>query len=138
PRAAPNLGEEQEAVVQAGAVAELLVGERVRAVAPVEAGRAGRLPLADAAEERLGGVVEPGEHVLQELAVARRRPRPRRAEVLQFGFLPVARGGDAAPLPCRLALLQCGVVAPAAEQQDKLELPLLVGSGLALVLEGLA
>jgi hypothetical protein len=60
------------------------------------------------------------------------------ADVLQLGFLPVAREGDAAPLVGRLSLFKRGVVELPTQHQDTIKFPLLFGSGPEFVLEGLA
>ena len=86
-RDAPDLRQHQGAVVEAGTVAILLVGERVPAVTPLKARKARLLAIRHPPEERLIGLVEPRQHVLQDVAVeggVRREVRPDR---LQLGFL---------------------------------------------------
>jgi len=56
----------------------------------VEARESRRLPLADAPKERLKGFIEPGEHILQDVAVHRGVLRHRGAEALQLRFLGIA------------------------------------------------
>ena len=92
------------------AVAILLVGETVEAVAPLKAREARRLSFPDAAEERLIGLVEPRQHILQDMAVDGRVLRECRAHVLQLGFLRIARERDAALAVEEDALLQRRVV----------------------------
>ena len=64
----PDLGEDQKAIVQRRPVAELLVGERVVAVAPLIAWEARLLSRLHPAKERLIGLVEPRQHILQDMA----------------------------------------------------------------------
>jgi ABC-type lipopolysaccharide export system ATPase subunit len=54
---APDLGQDKEAVIQRGPIAELLVGEAVVAICGVEAGLARRLSLTDTTEEALKGSI---------------------------------------------------------------------------------
>ena len=56
-------------------------------------------PRLDAPEERLIGLVEPCQHVLQDVRVDGGVLRECGAEVLQLGFLLEARDGDADALP---------------------------------------
>jgi hypothetical protein len=100
-----NLRQDQEAVIQPGAVAVLLEGERAEAIASLEAGEPRLVSPLDAPEERLIGLVQPREHVLQDVRVDGRVLRKLRAYLLQFHFASKARDGGAAPLPCRDALL---------------------------------
>ena len=95
-----------------------------------------RFPFTNAAEERLIRLVEPRQHVLQDVAVDGRVFGHRRAQVLQLGFLLVARDGDAPLFPEKDALLQRGIVERAAAPQDRFKLALLVGRGLHLELVG--
>jgi len=60
------------------------------------------------------------------------------ADVLQLGFLLIARDRDAPPLPGRDALLQGDVVERAACPQHALKFPLLDWRGLEFVLVGFA
>jgi hypothetical protein len=102
---APDRGEDQDAVLQRGAVAILLEGEGVIAVAPLEA-REPRLraPL-DATEERLLGLLQPRQHVLQHMRVDGGVLRECGPHRLQLGFLLEARDGGMALLPGGDALL---------------------------------
>src|SRR5215467_917194 len=61
-RDTPDLGQDQDAVVERGTVTELLVGERVVAVCAVEARIARRPARLDATEEGLKGTVQTGQH----------------------------------------------------------------------------
>jgi hypothetical protein len=65
----PDLGEDQDAVLQRGAVATLLIGEAVVVIRARKARLARRLTTRDAPEERLEGTVELGERVLQDLGM---------------------------------------------------------------------
>src|SRR5262249_52242856 len=64
-----DLGQDQEAIVERGTVAELLVGETGVAMHTLKAGIAWRLARLDAAEEGLECPIQAGEHVLQDLRV---------------------------------------------------------------------
>ncbi len=104
-----NLGEDEGAVIQPGAVAIFLVGEGVVTVASLGAREAGLLARLHPAEERLVGLVQAGEHLLQDVAVDGGVFPEVLADALQRGFLLVARDRDAAPTaprPC------CAVPAP--------------------------
>ncbi len=107
---APEFVQDQGAVIQPGAVATLLEREAVKAGASLEAWEAGFLAALYPAKERLVGLVEAGEHVLEDVAVDGSIVRERGAHGLQFGRLVEARDGDMAPLPRGDALLQRGVV----------------------------
>jgi hypothetical protein len=84
---APDLGQDQHAIVQPRPVAILLVGEGVGAIRALEAGEACPLAPLDATEERLRGLVQPRQHILQPRAVDRLILRERGAEIFQLGFL---------------------------------------------------
>jgi hypothetical protein len=60
---APDLAEDQIPIIQAGAIAELFVGEGVGAVLAVLAGKAGLFSIRQAAEERLVRLVQAGQHI---------------------------------------------------------------------------
>src|SRR5262245_4455438 len=135
---ASDLRQHQTAVIQPGAVAVLLVGERVVALAPPEAREPRLLARLHPPEERLIGLVEACAHVLQHMAVDGRVLRHGLADGLDFCFLLVARERDVATCPGRDALFQGGVVKRAAAPQDALQLPLLGGGGPKLFLVGLA
>src|SRR5262249_37306472 len=68
-RNAPTRGEGQRAVLQPCAVADLLVGEGMPAVAAVLAWKARLLALLHAAKERLIGLVEARQPLWQEVGV---------------------------------------------------------------------
>ena len=87
---APNLGEDQKAVVQGRPVAELLIGEGVLAGARLIAREARLLSRLHAAKERLIGLVEPREHILQDVLVDGRVLWKVGADVLEFRFLLIA------------------------------------------------
>src|SRR5260370_40360123 len=72
------------------------------------------------------------------MAMERGVLRHRRPQVLQLGFLLVAREGDAALFPERDALLQGGVVERATTPQDHFKRALLGGRGPESLLIGLA
>src|SRR5260221_14636513 len=57
-------------------------------------------------------------------------------EVLQLGFLLIARDTDVAALPGGDALFQAGVIERAAAPQDELKLALLAGGRPQFLLEG--
>src|SRR5262249_26141316 len=74
---APDLGQDQQAVVQRSPIAALLGGDRVGATAPLKARIARRLAVLDAAEERLLRPVEPGHHMRPALRADVAVVRPR-------------------------------------------------------------
>src|SRR6478609_1942090 len=96
----PDLGQDQEAIVESRPVAILLAGEGVEASPSLEARKARLLPSLEAAEERLVGLVEPRQHVLQHMAVNCLILGERDANGFELGFLLVARDRDVTPLPC--------------------------------------
>ena len=104
-----NFRQDEVAVIEASAVAIFLVGEGVPAGAALEAREARLLASRHPPEERLIGPVEPGQHVLQDVAVEGGVLRHVRTDILQLGFLLVARDRDVAALPGGDALLQGGV-----------------------------
>src|SRR5262245_25713817 len=139
PRATAHLGEHQEARVHAGPVALRVGGERVGAGAALEAGQARLLPRHHAVEERRGGSVPAGQHVVPHLAVPGGIRREHLTDVRALGFLLLARDRAALPpSPPGTALLQRGMVARAAAPQDPLQRSLLGGRGLELLLVGRA
>jgi hypothetical protein len=71
--------------------ADLLGGARVRAVRAVEPGEAGGLPLLDAAEAGVRGLLQPREHLLHDVRLASTLLRPLRTQRLPFRFLLRAR-----------------------------------------------
>src|SRR5262249_60589363 len=107
-RDAPARGENQASMVEGGAVAPLLGGEAGIARRAVAAGRARCLSLADPAEERLDGFLEPGQHLLEHVRMETRVRAHRGAEGLHLGLLAGARAGDAASIVGGLARLHCG------------------------------
>src|SRR5258706_14645876 len=135
---APNLAQDEIAVIQLDTVAILLVGETVVAVAPLKARETWLFPPRQTTEERLVRLVQPREHILQDVCVDRSVLREIRPQVLQLCFLLVARDRDAAPLPSGDALLQRRIVERAAAPQVKLQRPLLLGRRLQPVLVALA
>src|SRR5260221_11425695 len=135
---APDLGKHQHAIIQSGAVAVLLEGEAVEAVAPLETWESSLLAALHPSEEGLIGLVEPGEHVLEGVGVNGRVCGELGADSLQFRFLLVARDGDVAPLPSRDALLHSGVVEIAAAPEDCIQRALLGGRGPQLLFVRLA
>src|SRR5260221_6015813 len=113
--------------MQSGGVATLLEREAVKAGTSLEAWEAGFLAALYPAKERLVGLVEAGEHILQDMAVDGSIFRERGANGLQFGLLVEARDGDMAPLPRGDALLQRGVVEIATAPKHCVQRPLLGG-----------
>src|SRR5262249_15800540 len=134
---APELGEHQRAVIKSSAVAILFVGEGMVAVRAVEPRKARLFAIRYPAEERLVRLVEAGQHILQNVAGNGGRLRAPLPRVLEFGFLLVAREGDAAALPGGDALLQSSVVERATVPEDALQRTLLCGRGPQLLLVGL-
>ncbi len=134
-----ELGEDQEAILQRGAVADLFVGEGVGARAALETGKARGLPRGHAAEERLVGPVQAGEHVLQDVRMDGGVLRERRPEVRQLRCL-LRMGGRTAlpPAPPRAALLQRAVVELAAQAQRLRQHSRLLGRWLQFVCVRLA
>jgi hypothetical protein len=112
---APDFGEDQVAVIELRTVADLLVGERVEAVAALEAREASLLTPLHAAEEGLVGLIQPRQHVLQHVAVDGGVLGERRPDVLEFRFLLVARDGHVAALIGGNALFEGNIVELAAE-----------------------
>src|SRR5262249_8909313 len=134
-----DFGQDQVAVVQVRAVALLLVGDRVGAVLALKAGKAGLLSTRRPAEEGVIGLVQPGQHILQHVAVDGAVLRERLAQLLQLGFLLVARGALALPAaPPGEALLQRAVVERAAAPQHLRQRLFLRWRRLEFVLERLA
>src|SRR5262249_47030354 len=91
---APDLGEDQEAVVQPSATVlpHLRIGEAGVAADTLKAGIARRLASADAAEECLKGVVQPQEHILQDLGIDLGELRAGLLQIWQFRLLLVVGG----------------------------------------------
>src|SRR5262249_52920863 len=104
---------------------------------PLEAREAGPLSPLQPPQERLIGLLQAGQDVVEHVAVDGGVLRERCPDRLQLGFPLVARDGGLTPLPGREALFEGYRVEPTAPPQDTLELPLLVGSGLERVLAGL-
>src|SRR5262249_41998156 len=119
----PDLREDQEAVIETRAVAELFVGEAVEAIASLEAGEVCLLALLHAAVERLIRLVEARQHVLEHMTVDGRILGEGCPDVLQLGFLLKAGDRQAAALPGGDALFESDVVELPAPQQDALQLP---------------
>src|SRR5262249_29464817 len=135
---APDLGEDQLAIIQPGAVAVLFVGEGVPAGAPLGAGEPRVFAGAQSPEERLRGLVQPGEHVVQPLGLEGGRGRECFATRLQLGLLLAACRPPALPAPPPgAALLEGGSGERATAPQDHFKLALLGGRRRELLLEGL-
>lgn len=113
-----------------------LVRETVETVAALEAGESWCLSRLYPAKERLIGLVEPRQHILQDVAVNGCVLRECGADVLQLGFLLVAGEGDATAAVGSDTLLQGRVVEPAARPQDAIQHLLLCGRWFDLVLVG--
>src|SRR5262249_17028719 len=127
-RNVPALGQDQIPVIQARAVALLLVGEGVVTVPALETGKASFLPGGEAPEEGLIRLVQASQHILQDVAVDVRVFREGSAHLLQLGFLLEARRADALPAPPpRNALFERAVVERAAAPQDRFKLTLVGG-----------
>src|SRR5262249_44609220 len=119
---AANLRQDYVSVVQRGAVAILLVGEGVVAPAALEAWKADRLARLHPAEERLIGVVQAGEHILQDMAVESGVVGTLRPDILQLGCLLEAGRHFALPAtPPGDPLLQGRVVEQTAMPQNLLQ-----------------
>src|SRR5262245_16480629 len=114
----------------------LRVGEGVVAVASVEAGVSRRLARLHPAEVGLESTVYPLHHLLHDLAVDFAIFWHLRFDAGKFGFLLVVADRDAALLPGLSPFTNGGVVDMAAEHEGTVKHPLLLGSGLELVLEG--
>jgi hypothetical protein len=119
---ASDLGEDAIPILELGAVAILLIGERVVAVPPMKAGETGFLAVRHAPEEGLIGLVQSSQHILQNMAIDGTVLGQVRAQGLEFRFLLIAREGHAALLPQIDTLLKGGVVERATAPQDRLKL----------------
>ena len=108
------------------------------AAAPLEAGKARLLPRLHAPEERLVRLVEPGQHVLQHVAVDGGVFWHLGPDGFQLGFLGQARDGDVAALPGGEALLKRRVVERATAPEHGLQRPFLGGRRAQFLLVGLA
>ena len=108
----------------------------------LDPGKARLFSIRQAAEERLVRLVQAGQHVLQDMAMAMAMDAGvlwhLRAPGFQLGFLLRAREGDVAALPGGDALFQGGVLERAAAPQDELKLALLAGCRPQFLLERLA
>ncbi len=135
---APDRAEDQLPILQAGASAELVVGEGVVAVLALEPGKARLFSMRQAAEEGLVRLLEAGQHVLQDMAMDAGVLWHLRAQGFQLGFLLIAREADVAALPGGDALFQGGGRERAAAPQDALKLALLGGRRPQLLLLRLA
>jgi len=91
-------------VIQPRPSAVLLERDGAGAVGSFEAREARLLAALAAAEERLIGLLQAREHIVQHRAVDRLVRWKVRADGLQFRFLLLAREGDAAALPGGAAL----------------------------------
>jgi hypothetical protein len=84
---APDLRQDKEAVVKRRPIAELLKGKGVETIASLKARKSCLLSRLDPTEERLRGLVEPRQHILQNVRVNRRVLWECRPYLLQLGFL---------------------------------------------------
>jgi hypothetical protein len=136
----PNLGEAEDTTIQhrAAMLAHLRIGEAVVAVPALEAGITGRLAHLDAAEERLKGLVQAVQHILQDLRVEVAVFGPHLLDARQLRRLHGEAHGDVAFLPRQCPFFQPGVVQLAAAPQDRLQHPFLRGRWHQAVLEGFA
>src|SRR5215467_10403980 len=105
-RDTPDLGEDEGAVIQPRPVAVFLEGEGAVAIAALEAGEPRPLTALHAPEERLIRLVQPRQHILQDVAVDVRIGWKLSPDLLHLGFLLEPGDGDVAPLPGSNALLQ--------------------------------
>src|SRR5262249_36561909 len=136
---AANLGQDQVPLLQLGAVAVLLIGERVVAMASLEAWEPRFLTSDNPTEEGLIRLVQAGQHSLQHVAMKGGVFGERGADVLQLCFLLEARGALAlAASPPGDALFQRAVVECAAAPEHLVQRPLLGGRWLVFFLVGLA
>src|SRR5262249_27251534 len=128
---APDLGEEQEAIIQPGAtvVSDLWVGEAVVAVASLEAGIARRLPFPDARKRRLKCSVYAEYDILQDLGVDFGVFGHSLLDAGQLGLLLIGGDRDATHPPRLAQLANGGVVDVTAEHQRALKFPLVSGCG---------
>src|SRR4029077_9909609 len=94
---APDLGENQIAVIESCPVPLFLVGEGVVAVPALEGGEGRPLAPLEATEECLVGLVESREHILEDVEVDRGILWKLCADGLHHGLLLVAREGDVTP-----------------------------------------
>jgi hypothetical protein len=133
-----DLGEDKEAVVEAGAILELRVGEAVIAIATMEAWIARLIASTDALEKRLEGAINPQYDILQHLGVDLRILRHCLLNTWQFGLLLVIRDGDATRAPGCSTLANGGVVHMAAEHQRALKHKFLIRCWLEVVFVGFA
>jgi hypothetical protein len=109
-RRPPDLGKDQEAIIQHGPIAELLVGKAAVAVRAEETWIARRLARLDAPEECLKGAVQTGQHVLQYLRVDVSVLGTHVLDRWQLGALAGDGDADTALLPGVAALLQASMV----------------------------
>jgi hypothetical protein len=139
---APDLGQNEEPIirdeVQCRAVTELLVGEGAPTDTRLIARESGSLSTLDTTEERLVGLVQTGQHILQHMAMDGGILWHSGANVLEFGFLLKTRAGDPHALPGGDALFQRRVVERATQSKHTPKRPLLFRRGLEFVLVGLA
>jgi hypothetical protein len=66
---AADLGQDEEAIIAPRAVAILLVGEGMGAVAALKAREPRLFSIQEAAEEGVIGLVQPGQHILQPMGL---------------------------------------------------------------------
>src|SRR5262249_2662133 len=131
--------EDQQAVVESCAVAILLGGEALVAVAALKARKAGCLPRLQASEERLMGLVQSRQHGLQDLTVDGGILRERRVQVRRLGLR--LSGGERHPTAMVRAVRRCcegRVVEPTTAPHDVLKLTLPLGRWLEFVVVGFA
>src|SRR5262249_38350575 len=117
---------------------DLWVGERIVAIAAMEARIAWCLPFTDAADERLEGSVDTEHDILQDLGVDLSAFGHSLLDVGQLSLLLVVGDTDAAHSPCLPSLTNGGVVDVTTEHQHALEVLLLFRCGLEFVLERFA
>src|SRR5262245_36373815 len=88
----------------------------------------------DAEEERLIGLIEPRQRILQDVRVDGRVLWEFCADGLQLGFLLIARDGDTASLPGSDALLQASVIESRHKPRTRFSSRSCSGVGLSLYL----
>jgi hypothetical protein len=135
----PDLGEDQDAVLQLCAIAELLVGEAVVAVFALESRVARLLARPHPAEEGGKRFVQAGEHILQHLAVDGGVCRKCLLDGGQCGLLLRAGGAVVrSASPARRALFAGHVIKRATAPYDLGHRRRLLRGGPQLVFVGLA
>jgi hypothetical protein len=130
-----NLGEAEHTTVQDSGTTVLGIGEAVVVTLSLEARIPRRLPILDAAEERLIRSLRPKHHILQDLGIDLSVFGARRFQVRQFSLLLIVAGTDALPASSPgFALFQGTVIERATAMQDRFQRLFLFGRWHQLVL----